>query len=889
MMAPTISGKSLVFRFGDVTVREREFAILQEGQVHQVEPKAFRVLLILIRNPNKLIAKEELLNAVWGETAVTENSLARNIAQLRRLLGDDPREARFIETVSSIGYRFICPVEVTEEPAGDLPGTSSAEIARSNGHAPGKLQFGVYELDRDAMELRKHGVIVHLQEQPLRVLVTLVERPGEIVTREELQQRIWGTDIFVDFEQSLNKAVNRVREALNDEAGQPRYVETVPRRGYRFIAPVTGLNSTEQTRPPVLPSSVSDAKPAVDLSFAPSLISGAPPAAVLAKKRGWLALGLSAAVVLLTAISAWFWTHSGSAKTAGRRSLTRLTTNGTSFEPAISRDGKMIAYAAAVGGFNKDIWVRQVAGSKAIQITHEKEGAVTPSFSPDGSQIAYESHGGIYEMPALGGDARLIISDGFSPSYTPDGSTVLFVTFVQGSARLWTVPRMGGTPVAIRPELPILSYLPSPDGNKVLARVARVGRESQDLMRWWTISIPGGELGEFDARATPPGQTDAGIPLDWVSLDRSGQQWVIFSRPGGASTNLFRLPVTSDGNVLSDAEQITSAPAVDFGAAASSDGRIVFSIGTVSSNLWSIPIDTNQGRVTGERQQLTQVEGVRDENVSLSRDGKRAVFRSEGRILMKELETERETQLAVGDSPVISPDGSFVAYTVTEGQKTSVYVVPTVGGAPRGVCRGCGSGGLKGFSADGSRVLAQNYSWGAMLDRIELINIGSGEVKLVLSHPNRSLWHPYYSWDDKWMTFKMQLDPPPSDYNAQRFRIYVTPVEDFVPAGESRWIALTSGEYADDKPQLSPDGNTLYFTSNRDHHTCFWAQRLNPKTKRPEGAPFSVQHLHYQQAIGGGGGNPLFRMELSVARDKIVTNIEDAHSDIWMTQLAPEK
>jgi TolB-like protein len=111
----------------------------------------------------------------------------------------------------------------------------------------GKLQFGVYELDRDAMELRKHGVPIRLQEQPLRVLATLVERPGEVVTREDLQERIWGKDTFVDFEQSLNKAVNRLREALNDEAGQPRYVETVPRRGYRFIAPVAGPMPIEQT------------------------------------------------------------------------------------------------------------------------------------------------------------------------------------------------------------------------------------------------------------------------------------------------------------------------------------------------------------------------------------------------------------------------------------------------------------------------------------------------------------------------------------------------------------------------------------------------------------------------------------------------------------------
>src|SRR5215472_2294704 len=122
----------------------------------------------------------------------------------------------------------------------------------------GKLQFGVYELDRDALELRKNGVPVRLQEQPLRVLAVLLDRPGEIVTREELQERIWGKDTFVDFEQSLNKAVNRLREALNDEPGLPRYVETVPRRGYRFIAPVAGPNPIELPRQTPLLSSVSN-------------------------------------------------------------------------------------------------------------------------------------------------------------------------------------------------------------------------------------------------------------------------------------------------------------------------------------------------------------------------------------------------------------------------------------------------------------------------------------------------------------------------------------------------------------------------------------------------------------------------------------------------------
>ena len=119
---------------------------------------------------------------------------------------------------------------------------------------PGKIRFGVYELDRDAMELRKHGVPIRLQEQPFRVLAMLAERPGEIITREQLQEQIWG-NTFVDFDQSLNKAVNRVREALNDNAGTPQYIETVPRRGYRFIAPVAAISCEPEAQAPAAPVS----------------------------------------------------------------------------------------------------------------------------------------------------------------------------------------------------------------------------------------------------------------------------------------------------------------------------------------------------------------------------------------------------------------------------------------------------------------------------------------------------------------------------------------------------------------------------------------------------------------------------------------------------------
>lgn len=99
-------------------------------------------------------------------------------------------------------------------------------------------RFGVFELDLSAGELRKNGVKLRLQEQPFQVLALLLERSGEVVTREELQQKLWPTDTFVDFDHSLNTAINKVREALGDSASSPRYVETLARRGYRFIAPV---------------------------------------------------------------------------------------------------------------------------------------------------------------------------------------------------------------------------------------------------------------------------------------------------------------------------------------------------------------------------------------------------------------------------------------------------------------------------------------------------------------------------------------------------------------------------------------------------------------------------------------------------------------------------
>src|SRR5436309_7685043 len=109
--------------------------------------------------------------------------------------------------------------------------------------SPHLIRFGLFEVDTRSGELRRQGSKVNLQEQPFQVLAVLLERPGEVVTRDELNKRLWPENTFVDFERGLNKAINKLRAALRDNPEKPRYIETLPQRGYRFIAPEIGRAS----------------------------------------------------------------------------------------------------------------------------------------------------------------------------------------------------------------------------------------------------------------------------------------------------------------------------------------------------------------------------------------------------------------------------------------------------------------------------------------------------------------------------------------------------------------------------------------------------------------------------------------------------------------------
>src|SRR5580693_2026354 len=135
------------------------------------------------------------------------------------------------------------------------------------------VRFGLFELDLKAAQLTRNGTRIRLPQQPLQVLSVLIESPGEIVTRERLRQRLWPSDVFVDFDHGLNKSIQKLRDALGDSADSPRYIETVPRVGYRFIAPLrNGTRSLE----PEADIEISEPPPVSPDPPVPAAIAGSP-------------------------------------------------------------------------------------------------------------------------------------------------------------------------------------------------------------------------------------------------------------------------------------------------------------------------------------------------------------------------------------------------------------------------------------------------------------------------------------------------------------------------------------------------------------------------------------------------------------------------------------
>jgi len=257
-------------------------------------------------------------------------------------------------------------------------------------HSRRLVRFGSYEVELPAGELKKCGVKLKLSGQPFQVLAILLERPGDVVSREELQKRIW-LDTFVDFDHNLNTAINKIREVLGDSAENPRFVATLPRRGYRFIGEI---ESPAQPVVPVEPNRRSE----------------------FHQSRRRIAAGVLAIAVLATgALVVSRWPKRVSPQKPEVLTPLQFTAYlGQETAAAISPDGSRIAFAwnNDPGTWEKgfDLYVKAIGSETLLRLTHQPSDWISSAWSPDGTQVAFHrlagADTGVYVAPALGGPSE---------------------------------------------------------------------------------------------------------------------------------------------------------------------------------------------------------------------------------------------------------------------------------------------------------------------------------------------------------------------------------------------------------------------------------------------------------------------------------------------------
>lgn len=299
----------------------------------------------------------------------------------------------------------------------------------------GCVRFGPFVLDLESGLLRTGSTELRLSDQPLALLIALLERPGTLVSREDLRGRLWPDGTFVDFEHGLNSAVSRLREALGDSAGDPSFVETIPRRGYRLLVPVVpdaSSRATEEKEPPAV----------VAESAVNTLSESGQPTTLVANPRqpgSWRwrrpRIGISLVLLIGVASAIFFLVRSSRSESEPLRFFTVTAFPGYEGQAVISPDGQRVVFGRTGSDVSgpKDLWIRDVEGDAIKQLTDTSDqdeiGAV---WSPDGRKIAFMSldakhpgsKPGIFVMSVLDGH-KTKVAEGGLPAWTPDGRSLV--------------------------------------------------------------------------------------------------------------------------------------------------------------------------------------------------------------------------------------------------------------------------------------------------------------------------------------------------------------------------------------------------------------------------------------------------------------------------------
>ena len=257
--------------------------------------------------------------------------------------------------------------------------------------APKNIRFGLFEADFAAGELRKHGRTVKLQGQPFQVLTLLLHRAGQVVSREELQKALWPADTFFEFDQAVNTAVRKIRQTLGDSAENPRFIETLPRKGYRFIAPVAEIEAivrSEATIPSAGPAQSRWARPSAHWLLALDLLA------------------------VITAIAGWVAGTRNTSQPISALPVPLTSYPGQEMQASFSPDANQVAFVRDGEKQNNfDIYTKLTGSESVLRLTKDSAPDFSPAWSPDGRSIAFlrmigPAQTGVFLVPAIGGAER---------------------------------------------------------------------------------------------------------------------------------------------------------------------------------------------------------------------------------------------------------------------------------------------------------------------------------------------------------------------------------------------------------------------------------------------------------------------------------------------------
>ena len=739
------------------------------------------------------------------------------------------------------------------------------------------VRFGAFEVDLRAGELRKDGTKLKFSGQPFQVLAILLEQPGQVVTREELRKRLW-PDTFVDVDHNLNTAINKIREVLDDSAESPRFVETLPRRGYRFIAPLSGARTIEASDDHSSSEAQDHSRP---LSFL--------------QRSGLVALVIFLALAGIYAYRRWNLPAPSAA-----RALTRLTfDDGLQFGATWSPDGRFIAYSSDRGG-KLDIWIQQVSGGDPVRITDGAGNNWAPDWSPDGKYLAFRSEkgdGGLYIVPAFGGGRweRKIASFGHYPRWSPDGSQILFQTteyaFLNQN-RFYLVDINGDAPHEIpmkfltKADTAGLSAAWHPDGKRI-----SVWTCEPSSFGFWTQPISGGEAiksemsGEVlkQMEEASQGRGTAEWKLDFAFVWAPSGKAVYFERTFRGAKNIWRMTVDQQTLRALSFERVTTGPGDDAEMSLSSDGkRLAFTSERRRVRAWMFPFEANRGRLIGTGKPVTAA-GMDAWEFSLSPDGKILVYRGNraGKWELWEtlLSEGREIPVVADDSylrnfPQWSRDGTHLAYlrdNLSTGERQLIDWSPSTRDerpiTPRQV-----TGSLPyDWSPDRKWLLTSRPN--ASTGRTEIwaisttpdLQSGIADRK-ILSDPDYDLYQSHFSPDGRWIVFEATS---PTSFGST---VYAA------SASGGRWIRISDGKHWDDKPHWSPDGKMIYFVSGRSGFYNVFGVPFNP-AKEDQGIPFAVTKF---DSPGFMIPKQITAVELSLTQNRLVVTVAEVSGNIWV-------